>query len=125
MHKSRMSAVVIDCHTDHIEQAASFWSQLLGAPSHIDDDGHRATVLSEEKGVQLVLEASKDEARIHVDIETDDMAAEIQRIEQLGGRKIGVSNHTIIMEAPTGHRFRLTGPTTHILPAGGNVWGDD
>jgi hypothetical protein len=45
MHKSRLSAIVVDCHTDHIEHAASFWSQLLGQPSHIDD-GKRATIMA-------------------------------------------------------------------------------
>ena len=124
MHKSRLSAIVVDCHTDHIEHAASFWSQLLGQPSHIDD-GKRATILAGDKGVSLVIEATHDEARIHFDIETDDLAAEIHRIESLGGRKVGVVDHSVIMEAPTGHRFRLTGPSSHILPSSGNVWGDE
>jgi Rad3-related DNA helicase len=74
------------------------------------DDGHRATILAADKGVSLIIEAVRDEARIHFDIETDDLAAEIRRIEQLGGKKIKVVDHTVIMEAPTGHRFRLTGP---------------
>ena len=124
MHKSRLSAIVVDCHTDHIEHAASFWSQLLDQPSHIDD-GKRATIMAADKGVSLVIEAVHDEARIHFDIETDDLAAEIHRIEQLGGRKVSVVDHTVIMEAPTGHRFRLTGPHSHILPSSGNVWGDE
>ncbi|MDF1607572.1 VOC family protein [Hoeflea sp. YIM 152468] len=125
MHKSRLSSIVVDCHTDHIEQAAGFWSQLLGQPSHVDDDGHRATILADDKGVSLVIEAVQDEARIHFDIETDNLAAEIHRVELLGGRKISVIDHTVIMEAPTGHRFRLTGPISHALPSSGNVWGDD
>jgi predicted enzyme related to lactoylglutathione lyase len=124
MHKSRLSAIVVDCHTGHIEHAASFWSQLLGQPSHIDD-GKRATIMAADKGVALILEAVHDEARIHFDIETDDLAAEIHRIEQLGGRKVSVVDHTVIMEAPTGHRFRLTGPQSHVLPSSGNVWGDE
>lgn len=125
MHKSRLSSIVVDCHTDHIEQAASFWSQLLGQPSHVDDDGHRATILAGDQGIALVIEAVHDEARIHFDIETDDLAAEIRRVEQLGGRKVSVIDHTVIMEAPTGHRFRLTGPVSHALPSSGNVWGGD
>lgn len=125
MHKSRLSAIVIDCHTDHIEQAAGFWSQLLGQPGYADEDGQRATILPGDKGVALVIEAVRDEARIHFDIETDDLAAEIHRIEGLGGKKIKVVDHTVIMEAPTGHRFRLTGPNSHVLPSSGNVWGDD
>ncbi|MEP3435211.1 MAG: VOC family protein [Hoeflea sp.] len=125
MHKSRLSAIVIDVHTDHIEQAAGFWSQLLGQPSHVEDNGHSATIMAGDKGVSLVLEAGHKEAQIHFDIETDDLTAEIHRIESLGGRKVGVVDHSVIMEAPTGHRFRLTGPSSHVLPSSGNVWGDD
>ncbi|MDP2118358.1 MAG: VOC family protein [Hoeflea sp.] len=125
MHKSRLSAIVIDVHAGHIEQAAGFWSQLLGQPAQVNDDGRQATILAAEKGVTLVIEAVADEARIHFDIETDDLAAEIHRIEQLGGRKVSVVDHTVLMEAPTGHRFRLTGPNSHLLPSSGNVWGDD
>ncbi|MGJ8569723.1 MAG: VOC family protein [Hoeflea sp.] len=125
MHKSRLSSIVVDCHTDHIEQAAGFWSQLLGQSSYVDDDGHRATILAGDKGVSLVIEAVRDEARIHFDIETDNLAAEIHRIEELGGKKLSVVDHSVIMEAPTGHRFRLTGPHSHVLPSSGNVWGDD
>ncbi|SOE10129.1 hypothetical protein SAMN05877838_0754 [Hoeflea halophila] len=125
MHKSRLSAIVVDCHTDHIEHAAGFWSQLLGQPSHVDDDGRRATILAADKGVSLVIEAVQDEARIHFDIETDNLAAEIRRIEELGGKKITVVDHSVIMEAPTGHRFRVTGPNSHVLPSSGNVWGDE
>ncbi|MEQ8480412.1 MAG: VOC family protein [Hoeflea sp.] len=125
MHKSRLSAIVIDCHTDHVEQAAGFWSQLLGQPAHADEDGHRATIEASGSGVSLIVEAVRDEARIHFDIETDDLAAEIKRIEEIGGTKISVVDHAVIMEAPTGHRFRVSASTLNILPAGANVWGDD
>jgi hypothetical protein len=30
MHKSRLGTVVIDCQTDHLDQAAQFWSLALG-----------------------------------------------------------------------------------------------
>jgi hypothetical protein len=49
--------------------------------------------MAADKGVALILEAVHDEARIHFDIETDDLAAEIHRIEQLGGRKVSVVDH--------------------------------
>lgn len=125
MHKSRLSAIVIDVHTDHVEQSAGFWSQLLGQSAYADEDGHRAIIQATDAGVSLVIEAVHDEARIHFDIETDDLAAEIQRIEGLGGKKIRVVDHTVIMEAPTGHRFRLISPNSHMLSSSGNVWGGD
>ncbi|WP_322989072.1 MULTISPECIES: VOC family protein [unclassified Hoeflea] len=125
MHKSRLSSIVIDCHTDHIEHAAGFWSQLLGQASQTDGDGHRAIIPVAGGDVSLVIEAVREEALIHFDIETDDLAAEIHRIEQIGGRKVGTADHAVIMEAPTGHRFRVTGPSSHALSSSGNVWEGD
>ncbi len=30
MHKSRLSNIIIDCKTDNIEAAASFWAAAIG-----------------------------------------------------------------------------------------------
>jgi hypothetical protein len=44
-------------------------------------------------------------SRVHLDIETDDIEAEVQRLEKLGREaRRGVSRWWV-MEAPTGQRF--------------------
>ena len=55
---------------------------------------------------------------MHLDIESDDVAAEVARLEKLGARRVGAVRTWVVMEAPTGHRFcviraqtpRLRGP---------------
>ena len=42
---------------------------------------------------------------MHLDIETDDVDAEADRLEKLGARKIAFVKRWWVMEAPTGQRF--------------------
>ena len=44
-------------------------------------------------------------SRVHLDIETDDIAAEVARLERLGARRVQAVGTWWVMEAPTGHRF--------------------
>jgi hypothetical protein len=44
-------------------------------------------------------------SRVHLDIETDDVAAEVQRLESLGAKRLEAIQTWVVMEAPTGQRF--------------------
>ena len=44
-------------------------------------------------------------SRVHLDIEADDIEAEVRRLEALGARRVGAVRTWLVMEAPTGHRF--------------------
>lgn len=121
-HRSRLGSIVIDCHTDHVEHAAGFWSEALGHPSEVHDDGQHATILADNGGVVMLIQAVNDRPRVHFEIETDDLPAEVRRLTTIGARKIGVVDHGVVMEAPTGHHFRVTGPKSHNLAEFGTVW---
>jgi hypothetical protein len=51
--------------------------------------------------VQTVAHAS----RVHVDIETDNIEAEVARLEKLGAKRVEAVKSWRVMEAPTGQRF--------------------
>jgi len=51
--------------------------------------------------VQMVSHPS----RVHLDIETDDIEAEVRRLEKLGAKRIQAVRTWWVMEAPTGQRF--------------------
>ena len=42
---------------------------------------------------------------MHLDIETDDVEAEVRRLETLGARRVRNVHTWVVMEAPSGHRF--------------------
>src|SRR6266850_1304901 len=89
MHHSRLCAVLIDCKTSDVDEAARFWADALGRPV---DPGHPGS-----RGNYRMLETPPDEpivqiqrvdheSRVHIDIETDDIPAEVARLERLGDK---------------------------------------
>jgi hypothetical protein len=44
-------------------------------------------------------------SRVHVDIETDDIEAEVARLQKLGAKRVEAVKSWQVMEAPTGQRF--------------------
>jgi len=125
MHKSRLGAVVIDCESDALHGAEQFWSQALGcAAEPSDDPEHRNYVrLSTKDGeVQILLQRVDHPSRVHIDIESDDIEAEAQRLEALGAKKITRLPRWWVMEAPTGHRFCVVNPQRSTFEQGANRW---
>ena len=108
MHHSRISAYVLDCKTDDLKDAAEFWSKALGRPIETfdqDGDGKYAELKTDADEPFLLLQRVDHEARIHLDIETDDLDAEVARLEALGATRIAFVKRWWVMQAPTGHRF--------------------
>jgi len=108
MHKSRLAQLNIDCQTDDLDRAAEFWGQALGATvkksANPLDINYRGLDMPPD---QLKVEVQKVDhpSRVHLDIETDDVEAEVRRLEKLGARRIEQVRTWWILEAPTGQRF--------------------
>lgn len=109
-HKSRIACYVIDCQTADLGDALAFWSAALGLEGRVDDDGKYAVLQTPEQEPRILLQAVDHPARIHLDIETDDKAAEVGRLEALGARPVAKLDRWTVMEAPTGHRFCVVDP---------------
>ena len=125
MHRSRLCALLIDCQGGDIDQAAEFWSKALGRPT---DPGHPGT-----RGNYRMLETPPDEpiiqlqrveheSRVHLDIETDDIPAEVARLENLGARVVRRLERWVVMEAPTGHRFCVVRLQRPGFPKNATAW---
>ena len=108
MHKSKLAGFIIDCQTDDLTQAAGFWAAALGMPvrelpadeaalyKRLEDSGH---------GLNIEVQKVSHASRVHLDIETDDIEAELHRLEELGAKRIRAVHTWWVMEAPTGQRF--------------------
>ncbi|MGF1611043.1 MAG: VOC family protein [Kiloniellales bacterium] len=108
MHRSRLGGLIIDCRTDDLEAAARFWGAALGLkvrPSDAPEDS--GYVVFEREGDELDIEVQRvdHESRVHLDIETDDVEAEVRRLEGLGARRVRQIRDWWVLEAPTGQRF--------------------
>ena len=122
MHKSRLATFVIDCQTPDLEAAGRFWGAALGrAVTPTNDPGYlELAATSAER--QLLVQKVTHESRIHLDIETDDLEAEVARLEKLGARRIGFVKRWWVMEAPTGQRFCVVNPQRGPLDDTANQW---
>ncbi|HEY2347246.1 MAG TPA: VOC family protein [Xanthomonadaceae bacterium] len=107
-HHSRITAFVLDCQVEQLDEAARFWSAALGrkvASADQDGDGKYAELATDADEPFLLLQRVDHEARIHLDIETDDLDAEVARLEALGATRVAFVKRWWVMQAPTGHRF--------------------
>ena len=126
MHRSRLSTFVIDCEGT-IEAAVDFWSRALGRTvGEIDPEAGPYRELASSAGEPMLLVQQVDHpGRIHLDIETDDMDAEVKRLEALGARRVAFVRRWWVMEAPTGQRFCVVGLQRGPLDERASAWSDD
>jgi hypothetical protein len=126
MHRSRLCAVLIDCKNTAIDEAAGFWSQALGRAIDSDHPGTRGNYCMletppDEPIVQI--QRVDHESRVHLDIESDDIPAEVARLEALGAKVVDRLERWVVMQAPTGQRFCVVRVQRPGFPKNANCWG--
>ncbi|MEO7251680.1 MAG: VOC family protein [Arenimonas sp.] len=107
-HGSALIALVIDCQVDSLDEALAFWSAALHHPitsRDQDGDGKYAELETAAHEPFLLLQKVAHPPRVHLDIETDNLDAEVARLQALGAEPIGFVRRWWVMQAPTGHRF--------------------
>ena len=128
MHKSRLAGFIIDCETDDLDVAAEFWAKALGAPAQSAAD------LSKSPYVELNMPADEpyvevqkvDHAsRVHIDIESDDIEAEVARLERLGATRIAAIKKWVVLEAPTGQRFCVVPVVSPDFAEKAHTWNEE
>lgn len=80
--------VVLDCAD--LERAAAFWTAVLGYRSDLHGGGpYLALVPQDDRGVELLLQRTGDpkpkKNRMHLDLRTEDLEAEVARVLTAGG----------------------------------------
>jgi predicted enzyme related to lactoylglutathione lyase len=122
-HRSRLAGFIIDCRTEDLEGAATFWRAVLGDERVREPDGKYAE-LDPQMGLYVAVQTVEHESRVHLDIESDDVEAEVRRLEKLGARRVAAVKTWIVMEAPTGHRFCVVRAQSPDFDAEANTWKD-
>ncbi len=107
MHRSRLAGFIIDCQTDDLDAATRFWSAALQLPLHArSEDGPNYRRLSGAPGgLHVEVQKVDHDSRVHLDIESDDVEAEVRRLEALGATRVAAVRTWVVMQAPTGQRF--------------------
>ncbi len=125
MHRSRLAGFIIDCQTDDLAEATRFWSQALGyAPRHSTDPADQDYMLLDTgpNGLDIELQKVEHASRVHLDIETDDIEAEVHRLERLGATRVRQVRTWWVMQAPSGHRFCVVQAQRSDFAAEANRW---
>ena len=125
MHKSKLSGFIIDCETLDLDRSADFWGSALGMPVRNLPLGEGETykrLEDSQHGLHIEVQAVSHSSRVHLDIETDDLEAEVQRLEKLGAKRIQQVRTWWVLEAPTGQRFCVVRATSEDFDAKASIW---
>jgi predicted enzyme related to lactoylglutathione lyase len=125
MHKSKLGGFIIDCQTDDLDRAADFWSSALGMPvgePPADEAAFYKRLEDSQHGLDIEVQKVSHASRVHLDIETDDVEAEVRRLEVLGAKRIQAIHTWWVMEAPTGQRFCVVRAASKSFAAQATEW---
>jgi predicted enzyme related to lactoylglutathione lyase len=125
MHRSRFAGIIIDCKTDDLEAATDFWSAALGYPPDrraVQSDSIYRTLRAPERETYVEVQKVTHESRVHLDIESDDVDAEVERLEKLGAQRLEKIRDWWVMQSPTGQRFCVVPPANKHFAETANTW---
>lgn len=125
MHRSRIATLIIDFNEESFEEGASFWSAALGRDRLKKDERYASLRgrVGGSGGMFVGLQRGMDDPqKFHVDIESDDVEAEVQRLEGLGAKvKARIRDH-VVMRAPGGHTFCVVRATRGDFAVNAKSW---
>jgi predicted enzyme related to lactoylglutathione lyase len=133
VHRSRLCQFVIDL--DDLDRGVNFWSAALDATEEPLSEQSRHVyrrLRLPDSNIRVLLQRTSDEKvskeRMHLDLETDNVEAEVQRLEALGATRW---NHQQergydfwVMCDPWGNEFCVLQPEFPELLARRRPWPD-
>lgn len=128
MHRSRLQVVLIDHPPGVADDGCRFWARAIG--QHPDarpqPDSPYTRIAELGNGVVLVHQRLGAGApRVHLDIETDDVEAEVRRLEALGAERVALVEGWWQMRDPAGLLFCVVPVQSTDFPAHSTEWSDD
>jgi predicted enzyme related to lactoylglutathione lyase len=125
-HYSRLSKIVIDVPAADHDRELAFWSAAVGQPLTRFDahpEYHGAPLDGTEFGL-LIQRLGDGPGRVHLDIHTDDLAAEVARLEELGAERAQQVHSWWILRDPAGLLFCvIPEPAGSLNDSNAQRWG--
>lgn len=126
MHRSRLAAIGIDCPSETALETAAFWRAALEPastpPLRFEPDDPYAEVGSVGGREVFVQQIGDGSARVHLDIETDDVEAEVARLEARGATRVRQVKSWWVMQDPSGQPFCVVEPQSDDFPGDAAIW---
>ena len=108
MHRILLREIVIDAPTSTVGATRDFWAAALAAEAQHDTRFPEFTALRHPAALSWVglQDVGTADARYHLDIETDDVAAEVARLTGLGAERVADGRTWVVAgRDPSGHLF--------------------
>ncbi len=119
-HYSRIFKVVVDVPPADHDRELAFWRGASGQPLRQGTrfpEYHGAELPGQDFGL-LVQRLGDGSARVHVDIHTDDVDAEVSRLERLGAQQVERLDFWCVMRDPAGLLFCVVRDERGLLSDG-------
>jgi Glyoxalase-like domain len=105
-HFSRLEKVVIDVSPEDHGRELDFWQSAIGDPfTRLDAAEYHGARLARQGFAVLVQRLEEGGSRVHLDIHTSDLDAEVERLERLGATRVRQARSWWIMRDPAGLLF--------------------
>lgn len=106
MHRSRIGVVLIDHPASSFDDAVTFWAGVQGVTPKPEPDDDQYVDVGRAGGLSLdVQRLGSGTPRVHLDIESDDVPAEVARVVDLGARILEERDGYTILTDPGGLVF--------------------
>jgi len=106
MHRSKLVSALVDVPAASHGREVEFWSGALGREPHdLPEDPDYADFGEVIPGFTFMVQRVDDVPRVHLDIETDDVEAEVRRLEALGAERVAEIQSWWVMRDPAGLLF--------------------
>jgi hypothetical protein len=107
MHRILLREVVVDAPETTFAATRDFWAAALLTEARKVEEFPEFTALPDAASLSWVglQNIGSDAARFHLDIETDDVDAEVKRLTKLGAVKIADGRTWVVMRDPSGLLF--------------------
>jgi len=107
MHRTRLRQLSVDCTAETFDAATAFWSGAVGAEPVLDPDDPDYVELRGQAGeVAFSLQRlGEGPSRVHLDIESDDVEAEVARLIALGASEVERVESWVVLRDPAGLLF--------------------
>jgi hypothetical protein len=106
MHRSRIGIVLVDHPEEHAEEGLAFWAGVQGV-TPVREDSPEYHSLGTTGSLHLAAQRTGPgtQPRVHLDIETDDVPAEVARVRALGATIVEERRGYTILQDPAGVVF--------------------
>ncbi len=112
MHRILLREIVIDVPTEQLAATRDFWAAALTAQPRVVEDATEFVALEHAASLAMVglQDVGSDAARLHLDIESDAIEAEVSRLKRLGATEQGRHGGWVVMRDPAGLLFCVVRP---------------